>query len=472
MRLSLYILADWLERYHPVCSITEGKRTIRNVRMFSDEHSITANNVYVSRVGGSAGGVLCIHGNDYLFLDAADENQVINDIMDALDFYNDWSDRLKQALGTLSLEEILRRSDPVLGTMLMVADASYHILAHTNRSDILSDRGELRSIVDREIMDIDMILSVERDARVRERRRRSYIQDTGSYYVNPSVWNLFTRGRHWGWLISIAEEQTRGKMDLQDELGDILELWMESHQNQQERWQKNGVFLSVMDGSYTSRDNVFYQLMLLGWTQDEQKWCYAFSTRENQLALLRKVEELSGSVCAFINEEVLLAVFHGSEVLRRAFEMRLDVLLQESGCRCGVSPAFADIFQLPEQSRLAQAAQQYGRQDVRLCRFADAALPYAMTLLRERAGAWLPHPALGTLRAYDAENGTDFCHTFAEYLRCERSLSATAQALGVHRNTLLYRIGRIQELTGLDTDDAALRFHLLLSLALEENVET
>lgn len=468
MRLSLYILADWLERYHPVCSITEGKRTIRNVRMFSDEHSITANNVYVSRVDGGTGGVLCIHGNDYLFLDTSDENQVINDIMDALDFYNDWSDRLKQELSALSLEEVLERSDPVLGTMLMVADASYHILAHTNRTDILADRGELRSILDREIMDIDMILSVERDARVRERRRSSYIQDTGKYYVNPSVWNLFTRGRHWGWLISVAEKQTRGRMDVQDELGEILESWMELHQNQQERWQKNGVFLSVMDGSYTSRDQVYYQLMLLGWAQEEEKCCYAFSAGENRFALLHKVEELSPAVCAFIYEGVLLAVLHGGAVRREVFESRLEGLLAESGCLCGAGPIFGDIFDLPEQSRLAQAAQIYGSTDTVLKRFTDAALPYAMTLLREQTGAWLAHPALQTLRNYDAENGTDFCSTFAAYLRCERSLTATAQALDIHRNTLLYRIGRIQELTGLETDDAKLRFHLLLSFELEE----
>ena len=52
------------------------------------------------------------------------------------------------------------------------------------------------------------------------------------------------------------------------------------------------------------------------------------------------------------------------------------------------------------------------------------------------------------------------------YLTNERALLRTADLLDIHRTTLLYRIRRIEELTGLHLDDEKTRFDLLLSFRL------
>lgn len=54
--------------------------------------------------------------------------------------------------------------------------------------------------------------------------------------------------------------------------------------------------------------------------------------------------------------------------------------------------------------------------------------------------------------------------TLAAYVKHEGSLSATAQALFVHRNTVVYRLSRIRTLTGLDPN--RLQDLLLLAVAL------
>ncbi|WP_456298190.1 helix-turn-helix domain-containing protein [Blautia producta] len=38
----------------------------------------------------------------------------------------------------------------------------------------------------------------------------------------------------------------------------------------------------------------------------------------------------------------------------------------------------------------------------------------------------------------------------------------------IHRNSLLYRLKRIEELTGIDLDNEEIRLHLMLSYLLEE----
>lgn len=52
------------------------------------------------------------------------------------------------------------------------------------------------------------------------------------------------------------------------------------------------------------------------------------------------------------------------------------------------------------------------------------------------------------------------------YLTNERALLHTAELMDIHRTTLLYRIRRIEELTGLQLDDEQTRFDMLLSFHL------
>jgi DNA-binding PucR family transcriptional regulator len=58
--------------------------------------------------------------------------------------------------------------------------------------------------------------------------------------------------------------------------------------------------------------------------------------------------------------------------------------------------------------------------------------------------------AVARLAEYDAERSTSLLLTLEEFLGHRGSISATADALYVHPNTLRQRLRRIVELTGLD----------------------
>ncbi len=51
------------------------------------------------------------------------------------------------------------------------------------------------------------------------------------------------------------------------------------------------------------------------------------------------------------------------------------------------------------------------------------------------------------------------------FLDCAGQASRTAALLGIHRQTLYYRLGRVEQLTGLDLGDGEDR--LLLHMALK-----
>ena len=58
--------------------------------------------------------------------------------------------------------------------------------------------------------------------------------------------------------------------------------------------------------------------------------------------------------------------------------------------------------------------------------------------------------AVQRLAEYDRERRTQLVDTLERYLRDRRSIATTARALYVHPNTLRQRLGRIEELSGLD----------------------
>lgn len=75
---------------------------------------------------------------------------------------------------------------------------------------------------------------------------------------------------------------------------------------------------------------------------------------------------------------------------------------------------------------------------------------------------------LGALDDHDRERGGDLLRTLEGYLAAGGSTTGAAELLGVHRNTLGYRLNRISELTGRDLDDADTRLALGLALKIRQ----
>ncbi|AVT32020.1 PucR family transcriptional regulator [Plantactinospora sp. BC1] len=73
---------------------------------------------------------------------------------------------------------------------------------------------------------------------------------------------------------------------------------------------------------------------------------------------------------------------------------------------------------------------------------------------------------LGPVLAYDRTHDSDLLHTLDEFLACSGSWSRAAERLHLHVNTLRYRIGRIEQLTGRDLSRFPDRVDCYLALRL------
>ncbi len=73
---------------------------------------------------------------------------------------------------------------------------------------------------------------------------------------------------------------------------------------------------------------------------------------------------------------------------------------------------------------------------------------------------------LGDLRDYDHRQHADLITTLEAFFACHGNLSQTAELLFVHRNTLLYRMNRINEIAQIDLDRPETRLALHLALTI------
>jgi purine catabolism regulator len=73
---------------------------------------------------------------------------------------------------------------------------------------------------------------------------------------------------------------------------------------------------------------------------------------------------------------------------------------------------------------------------------------------------------IGPLVNYDEQHNSSLVKTIDAYFDHHGNISQTAESLFIHRNTLLYRLDRIQELTGHDLNQSNMRLALHLSLKL------
>lgn len=73
---------------------------------------------------------------------------------------------------------------------------------------------------------------------------------------------------------------------------------------------------------------------------------------------------------------------------------------------------------------------------------------------------------LGPLLDSDSHSNNALIKTLESFFHCNGNLSETARTMHLHRNSLLYRLGRVEELLGRSLEDSELRLSLQISLKI------
>ncbi len=165
---------------------------------------------------------------------------------------------------------------------------------------------------------------------------------------------------------------------------------------------------------------------------------------------------------------------------------RLNKMLERYDLTCGRSSKFKKLSSAPTAFDQAREAfnislQKAARDQAgvanrwrRIYSFDRHAAEYLTEQLPDKAlsllNATYAGSIIATLSEQDAQSKTNNYEFLYSYLIYERRTSVVAEKLHMHRNNVGYRIGRIEEQFGIDTNDSQLRQDLLIAFRLREAV--
>jgi purine catabolism regulator len=137
---------------------------------------------------------------------------------------------------------------------------------------------------------------------------------------------------------------------------------------------------------------------------------------------------------------------------------------------CGIGRVAKNLQSIPQSFREAQQALEIGRRlfgEDKLHSFARLGVYRLLFYLDGQSELTdFYQETLGPLLHQDARNEGALIETLEGFFRCNGNLSETARTMHLHRNSLLYRLGRIEELLGRSLEDPELRLSLQIALKI------
>ena len=175
-------------------------------------------------------------------------------------------------------------------------------------------------------------------------------------------------------------------------------------------------------------------------------------------------------LCVFPHDDRLLALALLQTPARcAAIQARIAGFLQDQHLKCGVSHFFRTLEQARgcwEQALFALNAAR----DERMVRYEEVLMERLFSFVPDRELPFLLSSRFLALLEADRESSFPMTDTLRRYLENGRNLQRTAEALSIHKNTMLYRLNRIREYIDVDADDFDARVALEVSFLLWNRV--
>src|SRR6266478_3786232 len=134
----------------------------------------------------------------------------------------------------------------------------------------------------------------------------------------------------------------------------------------------------------------------------------------------------------------------------------------------GISADIAEVARLPEALEEAQIAIEFATAKQPLMRFSDIHLPDLLVRRADQIAVRLIPAWARQLDSAKDGRSRDLIRTIRAFTDCNFSAKHTARELGVHTNTIYFRLNRLKKISGMDPRTYAGASTILTALSLLE----
>ena len=414
--------------------------------------------------------------------------RLYNRVQEELHAFQEWDAALREAIYTnAGLQVLLERAAPRFHGTVMLANAGYRQLAAVYDPGV--DDPLAQEFWEYGYHTYDTVQAVRRHEPLRGGKKYRYIEyvstESGNYIIVRRI--CYQNEVHARLVVIRAgPEPDLCVSDLTELLADYIAEYMFSRQSV--NYSGNAVFgglvADLIEFRLTDPDEVirrlkgvelsvqrYYHVMLVAFPEDQGSlenipWNYIIS----QLELLFPFSDITT-----YRGEILLLIRKTNRGTRPRFDQpALETLLERHNGQAAIGNFSEFLTSLPPIYYQTKSVLRLGRimdpgkrlyffEDYSMYHLVEMADMGAQGALYSRNIVYLCHPGLITLLRYDKKTGASLTDTLYVYLRCERNAAEAAKQLFIHRNTMLNKVRRIEEVLGQSLEDPWLRERLLFS---------
>jgi len=238
--------------------------------------------------------------------------------------------------------------------------------------------------------------------------------------------------------------------------------------------------LDLLDGKFEDKSKIDERMKILGLKLKRKLFVIFLDTQnldatKSTLPYLREEVELklaNASAVIYNNNVAILASCENEMHFLENESKVLREFISTHNLQAGISRSFTDLTEVREHYLESVEALKLGnlvKKETHFFRYADYLIYDVLNCHADNENyKKFVHRSVLKLIDYDQKNNTDYAQCFHIYLCNFKNIKDAATALNIHRNTMFYRIEKIESILNVDLNDVDILFQLYLSYKILE----
>lgn len=485
------IIEHWIRQYDPIATIVSDELTIAGIRLFSYEKTPDPDYLYIGRTSdfvehAQVQEILLVHRKDVISLKTQELEDVFDMVMDAFVFYQKWEQEMLSAFQQENPEQVIIDACKEIFGPMFFSTNGLSVTAFSKQYP--------RGSVNRDWDDFWELGAFSVDSLARMQNGK-YMEKLSHKWNCEIFYDRYLEKYPYAMMISQenGEHQLTGQLTIisekefkkyQKHLALILKQALCLVAGHEKRGHQGSLVQNLFQGFLLKEQlddaevQMFYKMQ--GWSREQicmvgilrkthsSSVDYGYHMRAlgvhfPGIIFCERPDSEDGIVCCVPLEEEKGKIQGNRYGIKEPKEF-LD-MIKRLNFQYFLSYPGTGIEKVNIQYRQAFSAMRYDRKEYYFCALKDLVGFGKSDELRRLA----IHPALERIQIYDRKKFTDYYNMLRVYLQCERERVLTARELFVHKNTLVYRLKKMESLFVLNLDDVYEREYLMTSfLCMEE----
>lgn len=482
MLLSMGMILNRLENLsiHSLVKDDEDPAELMSARM-----AYAPNCVQVSALGN---GILCQSSSKNRFIiEDIGLQEGFEIIQGIFDFYNKWEAEVLRLAAQKSFQVLVDRCHSIFHNPVAIYDANYQVVAlssYYGEDDVDPEWNYIKRIGYSSVDTIKVMKYASQGIKVGLYNEPHLIPASAGYYLRMAGIKLYANNDLCGRMVIHEKDRPINHADLQvmTHLQGIIAPNLMQSDSHLALGQCRDVFSEIIITGKVDKNLLDRNITYLSWTDVREFRLVLIKTdQENKdediyHQLRRTILRMFPFSTVSIIGEYLTVIFKADDLAANPAELLLTELkLRDKAC-IGVSLPVYDLTKLSYYFNQTTYAIECAIRDNPAAEHSvinafNFMVRYIIQSTEKQGLIYACHPDVLRLNQLDVNTVSEYIPLLRCYLDNERNMSSTAKALYMHRNTLVYRLEKLNTLLTADLNQAYERNYLRLSIYVLDAVE-